>query len=68
MSALRNLQGTTVNGLNINEIGPRRTVEHVARHRGWLGKITGNIEDLVAQVAGMRGSQLAVAFDIPLLQ
>ena len=57
-----------VSGLNIHKIGLAGMVNHLARHDWRHGKIGGDVNDLVAQIARMGGAQFAVAFDVPFLQ
>jgi hypothetical protein len=54
--------------LNVHEIGFCGAIQHITRHGRGYRKIARNIKDLIAQVAGMRSAQFAIAFDIPFLQ
>ncbi len=54
--------------LDVNKICQGGAVKHITRHDWRHRQVAGNIQDLVTQVAGMRGAQLAIALDVPLLQ
>src|SRR3990172_11440208 len=50
------------------KVGRRRQIEQFFRHRRFGAGVDGNVNDLIAEVAGMHGAEFAVTFDVPLLQ
>src|SRR3990170_8503825 len=54
--------------LQLDEVGLRRAVEQILVHLRLDVEVARDVEQLIAHIARMRGSQLAIALDIPLLQ
>src|SRR4030067_2299103 len=52
----------------LDEVGLRGPVQQLLAHGGFGAQVAGDVQDLVADIAGVRGAQLAIAFDVPLLQ
>src|SRR3990172_3535347 len=54
--------------LQLDEVGLRRAVEQILVHLRLDVQVTRDIQQLVAHIARMRGAQLAIALDVPLLE